>query len=1119
MSRPDKTVQVLAKISDSGLFELLATAVLRVARPELYGNMTHPGVNNEGRTVKAPVDGLSFVTGANPRHMVAAHHTSCKAKDLLRKWLFDPATVIPRKANTKSDAPMGDILKTAELVDFERRTCSSLKVTLALTTNREPSVDVTREVERVAHDRGIMLDIWSGSRIAHFLDQSADGQAIRKKFLGLDQEYLSQDLLRELSQKSLLDHQPRAPDAEHIDRLDARTAIEQCGRPVGFLEGASGFGKSVACHRYLSSHLARGGCGIVLPHEVLALSSTLNHALDSALRQLHPALAPESGTEALLLCSADLPLMIIVEDVCRSGQAEQLIEKLSRWATKAPSSSDALGHSWRLICPIWPGLFALLSNQTRKEVEPLVASLGAFSPEDARLAISRRSSSFGLEMSELEADLVAGNLGYDPLLIGLSDFKSTLSPKQVLANFIETSLTRLAAAGGTRTASDYAMTLRVLASHILKIRSINPTWSDVINWFSATPDQIVTLRELVKDGEILRLSQISDGARLSFRHDRVRKWLLVDAVTSTLNENRLENSVLAEPFFSDVLGEAIADPQVPFAIVDLIQQLNPLALFYALQSFGEPSAPVHHAVLTALENWLANENSHSRAQQSLRYNALAVLSDTQSSRTTRLVGQFREQSWTELIAGLRNGDLRSGIDLCRSMEPWLGAGWRDRAIGHAMARFGTVLIDGLSTFLKHADLADDERSGALRLAGHLGSSLLGDALNICWHADARRALCLDDYLWAMAQCGGSRTDELLTAACQEWAMLSDESSNESRVSPRDALAVTVAQAFWKQLPEPALQFFLKRAENDDLRLQLTYMLRGVDHPDVVTFLVAELAKISRSNEGTERFSIFAHMVADHWNQKERVQVGSMSAMSRSRLREIWSSVETDKYERQHSFRIWAAVLRPGDLGLLQEFQATDVLADDMLCARLNRGDESAVPDLDRSIRDSKKYSILQSALGITSAAMITLINECLSQRSESLVLPMWGDYRDQDWHLPALLIRLKAADAEMLLLRHWRHLRFCPSYVQAALYTARPHLLDLVKQVVSECPAPAKLFELIEMHFGIKNLGHPGITRIEQMDALVPYLQHPPLPNYLSPQLKSQGRQGKSHERASKIQR
>ncbi|MEP6147752.1 MAG: hypothetical protein ABJ201_10070, partial [Nisaea sp.] len=71
----------LAAMTDQGAFERLATAVLRLSGSQ-YRLLAHPGVNLDGKTVKSPVDGITFVTGSSPTHMIAVHHTTCRADDL-----------------------------------------------------------------------------------------------------------------------------------------------------------------------------------------------------------------------------------------------------------------------------------------------------------------------------------------------------------------------------------------------------------------------------------------------------------------------------------------------------------------------------------------------------------------------------------------------------------------------------------------------------------------------------------------------------------------------------------------------------------------------------------------------------------------------------------------------------------------------------------------------------------------------------------------------------------------------------------------------------------------------------------------------------------------------------
>jgi len=273
-----RTERAVAAITDDGLFERLATAILREATPS-YRSLVHPGVNLAGKTVKSPLDGIGFEMGADPPRMIAAQHTTTAVKKLEQKWLNDPAK-IKRRRGSRATAPAGDVIKTAELAATERLRTPDLRVTLALTTNQEPDEALVRAVEAAGSERGLDIDIWSRSRLSSFLDSNPAGQWIRRQFLGIDQELLSAELLQELSRRSIAIHCPLDDPAAWVPRaIDGQLRANAC-RDVTFLVAGSGLGKTVACYRMLVKHVGSGRPGLVLPHEIVASASTLQQALE-----------------------------------------------------------------------------------------------------------------------------------------------------------------------------------------------------------------------------------------------------------------------------------------------------------------------------------------------------------------------------------------------------------------------------------------------------------------------------------------------------------------------------------------------------------------------------------------------------------------------------------------------------------------------------------------------------------------------------------------------------------------------------------------------------------------------------------------------------------------------
>lgn len=195
-----RTIVKLAEITDEGLFERIATAVLRLD-PE-YEGIAHTGINADGKTRKSPVDGLRFI-GENGDRLIVAHHTITAADALERKWLLDPATVARRPGSKSPPSPAGDALKSFEIVRQERAGAPTLSATLILATNQEPDEALIRKVVPAGRAENVTVDVWTRSRIASRLDTDPRGQIIRRKLLMIGEELLSRELLLELSRRSV----------------------------------------------------------------------------------------------------------------------------------------------------------------------------------------------------------------------------------------------------------------------------------------------------------------------------------------------------------------------------------------------------------------------------------------------------------------------------------------------------------------------------------------------------------------------------------------------------------------------------------------------------------------------------------------------------------------------------------------------------------------------------------------------------------------------------------------------------------------------------------------------------------------------------------------------------
>ena len=588
------------------------------------------------------------------------------------------------------------------MVAKERKKFPDLQATLVLTTNREPSAAVISEVEAAGRAHDIEIDLWSCSRLAHFLDNYPVGHWIRRQFLQIEQELLSPELFHELSLKSLKVNPPPGDDAEAwIPRALDETLALSFHRDVTFVVAGTGQGKSVACYRRLVSHVQVGGFGLVLSHDVVAEAMTLDQAIANTLRQLHPALASDEET-ALSICSPECPLLLVVEDINRADRTQFLAEKIARWSRIQAKTEDKSNweSKWHLLCPLWPETLALLGDQARKGIEPLLISAGGFSENEGRDAVLARARLVGNELSPLSALSISESLGHDPLLIALYDFDNTPDPSQVIGQFVDASLSRTAAAAKDYPPTEYRKALRVLAEGMFAHRQIDPHWLNVSDWEDVQGTPLRLISRITHAGELICLMGPTENQRLVFRHDRVRDWLLADAAAELERRNALTTCIVAEPYYAEVIGIVLVSSSLEPNFLRRVADANPLALFHALRLFGDTTPSSYDDILQAIDSWLDNPATHDRSNLHLRLEALAMLAETDSHRVPAIVRKFPDRAFSSQFARLRNGDISGGIELCVTSGPGINDPWRDVQMEHARLRHGDKLIRDLDCFLR-----------------------------------------------------------------------------------------------------------------------------------------------------------------------------------------------------------------------------------------------------------------------------------------------------------------------------------------------------------------------------------------------------------------------------------
>ena len=1066
---PGATITLINEITDPGRFERLATAVLRASDAK-FASLSHTGVNAQGRTVRSPLDGVGFVAGENPPHVIFVHHTICGPRQLHGKWLHDPATVTSRNPSGPTQPP-GDVVKTLEILSQERATRPDLKATLVLTTTQEPSLEVQRDTLALADRYGLSVEIWPGSRLAQFLDTHPEGQWIRRHHLGLAEEMLSPALLRELSAESLSLRPPQGDPDLWIGRELDEILAGPFEKHAVFVVAGSGLGKSVACFKRLKAHLDEGGFGLILPHEAVESAFSIDAAIEFVLRQLRPSLAAGCGAMARSFGSPDKPLLLLIEDINKSGAGAVLLEKITAWGVLRPESAGR--PSWVMLCPVWPRLVASLGDEARKRAAAGALTADIFTAAEGARAVQRKQQLEGLRTTELDAASVSASLGHDPLLIALHTPAEQPRPGTVLSRFVEDSLVRVS--DRDLTAGEAGDALHALAMGMLKRRMYQPVWRAVTAWSEIGAQHQAALRRVAARRDLFAFTGPSSDEVITFRHDRVRDRILANALERLFRQGDLDDDLLSDPYFAEVIGIAAAGSRLTPNAVHRIQQLDPLALFFSLKEFGEPSTETHRHIVDAITAWLSMEATHSQRNAVCRWNALLVLFEVKSSLVLAISRRFRNQGWALHRVLCREGDLIGAINTCLVAEPGIRMSGAEGLFEHVRTEHGAALSDGLRAIFAQPNVDAAAIRGGLYLAGHLGDPGLAPAIASCWSRDSRRLEHLDGYLWAGAHCSGDNPELVLGPVCDAWAALPDKDENGISSRRHDLAAHHIKWAFREGLPEPVLHYFIRRAEQTELRWPIVYMLNGVDHPDAVEFIARERAEHARRG-GT----VFSMFFDEEWLRQEEKGRKGMSPATKARLLRLWQN-DLDDHLRRAAFRLWACSRKPEDLHTLQALVPDDPLYEKGLWQRLRWGDVSAVPGMIEKLRVPDDWLWWQLGRYVWSDDLTGALDDALRTRRE-------GKERDMDWMLSELLQERPQSEAERLLIRNWESLKTGSHYILAALYIATPVTCQMAAAAVEAYPDKSKLFEFVLSRFGHRTQGRRGFYRLEQMEAIRPYL-------------------------------
>ena len=532
-----------------------------------------------------------------------------------------------------------------------------------------------------------------------------------------------------------------------------------------------GMGKSVAGFKMLRNHLNEGKKGLILSHEILEKASSLKDAVDLTIRRLCPNLAYFSFATDLNLGGLD-EFLFILEDINRSKSPANLCEKVLGWSNNPNDEARSTSPSWTIIASIWPDIYSILGKNIREKTNQRLLIANGFSIENAKAAIIQRAVLEGISLSDTQARNLAEELGSDPLLISLYSWSREGLAENVVEDYIGDVALRISHSTSGTSSYGVLEALRSLGVLILLNRLGDVTWREVTQAKEISSNHLRELSLIADEGQLMR--QVGNPAkpRLVFRHERVRNAILADALIECLP---LSPDVVADPFYAEIVGEAISRNDCPPQLLDLAISKNPLSIFCAFRR----SSPIAQEKLAELIlDWTGQINETAPSSQGLFWEASRQLARTTHRLVPKLVSSFRSDPHQRDIALFLNGNVMGGISLLEWNPPERRSKWRDDVIEHALLHHRDQLITDLSQILENDKLMIGREVGILNLAGYLKDSSFNPLIRKRWTADPKKLESLASYIWAAAQSHIGGGDSPLKDIVDFWIRAVEDEKNK-----------------------------------------------------------------------------------------------------------------------------------------------------------------------------------------------------------------------------------------------------------------------------------------------------------------------------------------------------
>lgn len=1090
------TVQKMQSLANGSEFEVIAASILKRMNSD-YKGLIQTGINVNNQSIKDPVDGLVKVVKENIVNFIYFEFTI--DKDLETKWLKDLSDYKGKPPKTVKD---GDIVKVSKLVNKYKTEFPDSVFRICLCTNQKVSSELHHKVEKKCLRLGIQCDpIIDITKLVDFLDNEPDGHWLRKKYLNIEAERLSVELFDFLGKKTIQEYREEI-NYDKINIINRKASIGfnklllETKKPILFLTGNSGVGKSSLIYQSLEE-ISKTAFILRLRKKYLEEASSLNNAVYLQLKEYVPNLF-RTHLQSIIKLIGKKKLIIIIEDINTAGNnCSFLIKKLLNWSSSIQSASKNKETSdeknlIKIICPVWAKYFSdfyvshpKLTNTTFEEFK-----LAQFNEEEAFSSLKLIFEHTDINLATTQIKVIAKNLNFDPFLIGIYKelVKSSKGDYLALANkalekFIEKEISEVSIERNIPVFS-IKSNLNDFAYLLLKNKKISPHYNEICNWFKGNENQLKTFHAICQRRNLL---QINKDGTINYRHDRVRDALLIRGLLDAFKNPTDENEILAEPFFADLIGQAISKVSLSETTFDNLIKKNPLSFFISLQYFDGNKNEYFKKFISKIKTWLDEKLEQDSLNEILIWEIGKAIYQIDLPEVIDLTENFPNKIAIH-AANFRNGKFSGGISffgryLNTDFEPAANHNFRDELIEIGKLKYYECYEKHLISHLKIKDLKDGQeffRNAIVLLAGYWKSEKLSEHILECWNNSLDKKKCMTSAIWAIIQSESHNLEKHLLPLLEFWKNCPEPQLDNSNLSQiqvpigkeevnyRKNTKMHLSMCRWKNLKQKTIHTLIKLSRLDDEYNRLiSVILLNIDSP--ITFRIATKRLGQNYKKAIEIQHDFFFIHYDHYireldpSDKFGKQLRQETVDD---LCNIWSNKKNEMYQRIVAFQIWSNNIGIKELKLLQkiEYPANHRMVRIAIKRRIDLGDKSVIKLLPEYFKKEKNdFHKLEKIWCSELLEVLEIIFEELAEQHPELA-------KNKQIHPPYNLMgcvkKLHPLEVEEFFEKFWKYSAKTYDFFLIALLVGTPKLIKMSKMSIKNADNPKKYFKFLSLFYG-----------------------------------------------------